>query len=139
VTKLRNRFPAEEWKIDRPIQKELKIMLCLSLAPGDYLTVGENVVLQLDRLTGERCKLVIDAPKEVPIVRGAVRERDGGERPGCVFDKPHWRKPQVPWDRSKAQALAAMRKLLGEMDGRDRNVRTLRRQLRHMFPEEEQD
>ena len=109
-------------------------MLCLSLTPGEYLTVGGNVVIQLDRMTGDRCKLMIEAPREVPVIRGEVLERNGGERPGCVFDAPRWRKPEIPWDRSKAQALAAMRKLLSQMDGRDGDVQALRRQLNHMFP-----
>jgi len=110
-------------------------MLCLSLSPGEYLTVGENVVLQLDRLSGDRCKLLINAPREIPIVRGAALERHGGQRPESVIDKPRWHRSDVPpWDRSRAQALTAMRKLLSEMDGRDKNVRDLRRQLNHIFP-----
>ncbi len=110
-------------------------MLSLSLLPGEYLTIGDNVVVQVDRMVGDRCKLVINAPREIPIVRGAVLEREGGERPGCVFDGFRWRKPEISWDRSKAQALNAMRKLLAEMDGGDSNVQALRRQLNHMFPE----
>jgi len=111
-------------------------MLCLSLSPGEYLTVGENVVLQLEGMTAERCRLVIDAPREIPIVRGKALERRGGQRPAAVLEKPRWHKAQVPWDRSKAQALTAMRKLLDQMDGRDQAVRDLRRQLNHMFPPE---
>jgi len=113
-------------------------MLCLSLSPGDYLTVGDNVVLQLDRMSGDRCKLVIDAPREVPIVRGAALERHGGQRPSCIIDRPHWHRSEVPWDRSRAQALIAMRNLLNQMDGRDQNVRDLRRQLNHIFPPNEE-
>ncbi len=108
-------------------------MLCLSLRSGDYLTIGDDVVLQLERSSGDRCKLVIQAPKEVPVLRGEVLERTE-KRPDCVFDKPRYYKKELMWDRSKAQALAAMRKLLSEMDGRDANVRSLRRQLNHMFP-----
>ena len=109
-------------------------MLCLTLAAGEYLTIGSDVVVQLERMTGDRCKLAIQAPRELPILRGAVLEREGGERPECVFDAPRWYKPEIPWDRSKAQALAAMRPLLSQMDGRDSNVQTLRRQLNHIFP-----
>ena len=42
-------------------------MLCLNLNVGEYLTIGEDVVVQLDRITGDRCKLVVEAP------RGAMR------------------------------------------------------------------
>lgn len=110
-------------------------MLCLTLTPGEYLTIGEDVVVQLERMTGDRCKLVIQAPKGLSVLRGRVLERTGGQRPSCVFDAPRWHRQEIPWNRSKAQALSAMRKLLGEMDGEDCNVQTLRRQLNHMFPE----
>ena len=109
-------------------------MLCLSLAPGEYLTIGSDVVLQIDRICSDRCKLMIQAPREVAIVRGEVLERNGGERPSCVFDAPRWHRPEVLWDRSKSQALAAMRTLLSQMDGGDSNVQALRRQLDHIFP-----
>ena len=112
-------------------------MLCLTLAAGEYLTIGSDVVVQLERMTGDRCKLAIQAPRELPILRGAVLEREGGERPECVFDAPRWYKPEIPWDRSKAQALHAMRALLNKMDGRDDGVKALRRQPNHMFPETE--
>lgn len=111
-------------------------MLCLNLTPGEYMTIGGDIVVQLDRVSGDRCKLVVQAPREIPILRGEVLERGGGQRPDCVFDAPRWRKQEIFWDRSKAQALAAMRRLLDEMDGGDGNVQALRRQLNHMFPPE---
>ena len=82
-------------------------MLCLNLTSGEYLTIGENVVVQLDRVSGDSCKLMIQAPREIPIVRGEVRERNGKERPGCVFDGPRWHRNEISWNRSKAQALNA--------------------------------
>ena len=109
-------------------------MLCLALAQGEYLTIGSNVVVQLDRMAGDRCKLMIQAPREIHVIRGKVLEREGGERPDCVVDGPRWHRREIPWNRSKAQALAAMRTLLSEMDDRDGNVKALRRQLDHMFP-----
>lgn len=109
-------------------------MLCLQLQPGEYLTIGENVVLQYDCTSGERCKLVINAPREISVVRGAVLERNGEARPDCVFEKTRYVKRTVPWDRSKAQALSAMRKMLSQMNGNDSKVKALRRQLDHMFP-----
>ena len=109
-------------------------MLCLSLNQGEYMTIGGNVVVQLDRISGDRCKLVVEAPREIPVLRGEVLERTGGQRPGCVLDGPRWHRQEIPWNRSKDQALAAMRTLLSQMDGRDSNVRALRRQLAHMFP-----
>ena len=109
-------------------------MLCLNLTPGEYMTIGENVVVQLDRVSGDRCKLMVNAPREISILRGEVFERTGGERPACVFDGPRWHQKEILWNRSKAQALSAMRLLLEQMDGADENVRALRRQLNCMFP-----
>jgi len=109
-------------------------MLSLNLNQGEYVTIGENVVVQLDRISGDRCKLLIQAPKEISVLRGKVRERTGGQRPDCVFDTPRWHRREIVMDRSKAQALAAMRLLLSQMNGRDSDVQALRRQLNHIFP-----
>ncbi len=48
------------------VRKETN-MLSLTLLPGEYLTIGEDVVLQYDYTTGERCRLAINAPREVTI------------------------------------------------------------------------
>ena len=117
--------------------KELRKMLCLNLNQGEYMTIGESVVVQLDSISGDHCKLRIQAPREVPILRGEVLERTGGKRPDCVVDAPRWHRKEMVWDRSKAQTLAAMRALLSQMDGGDPSVQTLRRQLNHMFPQSE--
>ncbi len=109
-------------------------MLFLSLKPGEYLTIGEDVAVQYECTTGSRCRLVVQAPREIPVLRGTLLERDGGQRPEGLLEKPRWHKTTVPWDRSKTQALTAMRRLLSEMDSRDDDVKTLRRQLNHLFP-----
>ncbi len=111
-------------------------MLCLSLLPGEYLTIGDNIVLQYEHTMGERCKLAVNAPREVTILRGEVRERSGEERPACVSEKKRWCRRELPWNRSKAQTLSAMRRLLSRMDGKDEDVKTLRRQINHIFPPE---
>ena len=49
-------------------------MLCITMKRGEYFTVGDAVI-HLDQSSGERVHLSIDAPKEVPVVRGAVLER----------------------------------------------------------------
>ena len=63
-------------------------MLKLSLAPGEYLTIGGNVVVQVYRAENGRTYLAIDAPREVPIVRGAVREREGAQPPAKLAQVP---------------------------------------------------
>ena len=56
-------------------------MLCLAFAPGEYMMIGDSVVVQMEKITGDRCRLAVHAPKDVPIVRGTVLERTGGQRP----------------------------------------------------------
>ncbi|MBD5160709.1 MAG: carbon storage regulator [Oscillibacter sp.] len=63
-------------------------MLKLSLTPGEYLTIGDNVVIQLRRCEGGRSYLSIDAPREIPILRGTVLEREGGTRPEGLAPAP---------------------------------------------------
>ncbi len=63
-------------------------MLKISLTPGEYLTIGDNVVVQLCRSEGGRAYLAVEAPREIPIVRGAVLEREGGQKPACLPDGP---------------------------------------------------
>ena len=111
-------------------------MLSLQLRQGDYLTIGENVVIQLNDVSGDRCKLVIQAPREIPVLRGELLERGGGERPACVFEAPRRRGQGLAWNRNKSQALIAMRRVLREMDSRDENVMALRRQMDCIFPPE---
>ena len=111
-------------------------MLSLQLKTGDYMTIGGNVVVQLDRISGDRCKLMIQAPRDTAVLRGEVWERTGGERPDCVFDGPRRHRQELLWNRNKSRTLAAMRRLLGEMDGEDEAVKTLRRQLDFIFPPE---
>ena len=60
-------------------------MLSLALMAGEYLTIGDKVVVQIERVAGDRCQLAIHAPREITILRGEVLEREGGQRPACVF------------------------------------------------------
>lgn len=112
-------------------------MLKLQLKTGEYVTIGSDVVVQMESVSGDRCKLMIQAPREVPILRGELLERAGGERPDCVFEtsRPH-RCRGLAWNRNKSQALIAMRRQLREMDDEDEGVKALRRQLDFIFPPE---
>lgn len=72
-------------------------MLKLSLTPGEYLTIGDDIVVQLYRSTDGRSYLAIDAPREVPVVRGSVLEREGGQRPAHLLDvQPKGQRSEFP-------------------------------------------
>ena len=111
-------------------------MLTLRLKTGDYITIGDEVVVQLNHVSGDRCRLMVQAPRDMTVLRGEVLERTGGQRPECVLDAPRRHRQEVFWSREKSRVLASMRTLLGQMDGADKNVRTLRRQLDDLFPPE---
>ena len=102
------------------------------------MTIGDNVIIQLNDVSGSRCKLMVEAPREVPVVRGEVLERAGAERPECVMKTAPLSRsgPGLTWNRNKSQALIAMRRLLSQMDGGDDRVKDLRRQLDFLFPSE---
>lgn len=50
-------------------------MLCITMRKGDYFKIGGDITIRFDHLNSERVHLSIDAPREVPIVRGKVLER----------------------------------------------------------------
>ena len=55
-------------------------MLCITMRKGDYFKIGDDITVRFDHLTNARVHLSIDAPKEVPILRGKVLERlDGAD------------------------------------------------------------
>ena len=113
-------------------------MLFLQLKTGEYMTIGDNVIVQLNDVSGSRCRLMVQAPREVPVMRGELLERAGAERPECVMEtaRSRWSGSGLSWNRNKTQALIAMRRLLSQMDGGDNQVKDLRRQLDFLFPPE---
>ena len=60
-------------------------MLVLSRKIGERIHIGDNIVIELRRIAGNRVSLAIDAPLDVAIVRGELlaayleieRENDG--------------------------------------------------------------
>ena len=114
-------------------RKEFAI-LPLQLKDGEYLTIGEDIVIQV--FTNSAIRVSVKVPKNMPILRGEVLERTGGERPECVLDAPRRHRQEVVWNRGKTQALNTIRLLLGQMDGADPDVKALRRQLEFIFPPE---
>jgi carbon storage regulator len=47
-------------------------MLVLSRKVGERIHVGENVVLEIRRIAGNRVTLALDAPRDVRILRGEL-------------------------------------------------------------------
>lgn len=109
-------------------------MLCITMKRGEYFTVGSDTVIQFDQLSGERVHLTIHAPREVPILRGEVLERNGGERPSCIYDTRPKGVKQLPWNHAKKQALAELRQMLNQQ-GDSPEARAMREKLDCIFPQ----
>ena len=56
-------------------------MLCLMMKEGEYLTIGEDIVVQVFPDSKSRVRLAIKAPRDVTILRGDLLERSGAKRP----------------------------------------------------------
>ena len=57
-------------------------MLALTVREGDYVTIGEDVVVQVLK-TGEVFRIAIEAPRDMDIRRAKVQEAMG-EVPECI-------------------------------------------------------
>ncbi len=76
-------------------------MLVLSRKEGEQLVIGDNIVLTINRISGNRVAIGIEAPREVRIVRGELERHEvsaGGSAPAAmsmddtavaVASKPH--------------------------------------------------
>ncbi len=53
-------------------------MLVLSRKEGEQLLIGDNVVLTITRISGNRVAIGIEAPRDVRIVRGELDRKEVG-------------------------------------------------------------
>lgn len=60
-------------------------MLFLQLKSGEYLTIGEDIAVQVFQETGDRIRVAVSAPRDLTILRGEVRERNGVQRPNGLL------------------------------------------------------
>lgn len=56
-------------------------MLFLQLKSGEYLTIGEDIAIQVFKETGDRIRVAVKAPRNMTVLRGEVLERVGEDRP----------------------------------------------------------
>lgn len=67
-------------------------MLVLSRKVGEKLIIGDNIVLTVNRISGNRVAIGIEAPRDVRIVRGELQRTQvaapGGVTPNtaCIGD-----------------------------------------------------
>ena len=62
-------------------------MLSLQLKSGEYLTIGDDIVVQVFE-QGGAIRVAVKAPRELSILRGEIRERDGQRPDGLLRQRP---------------------------------------------------
>ena len=72
-------------------------MLSIGMKPGDYVTVGDHIVVQYTGTEGKLGTVLFEAPREVSIVRGQVREREGIAPPTCLRKGPFKHPGSIKW------------------------------------------
>ena len=60
-------------------------MLFLQLKDKEYLTIGDDIVIQV--FTNAAIRVSVQAPRELTVLRGEVLERSGSQRPQAVLEK----------------------------------------------------
>lgn len=116
-------------------------MLKLTLNSGDYLSINDSIVVQLTRVAAGHANVAIHAPREIPVLRGAVLERLGGERPVCLDPPPkkkarYRRDRYFPWNDDREQAVREINSVIDQMaeDGASTQAAILRKQLERIIP-----
>ena len=72
-------------------------MLSLQLKDGEYITIGDDIVVQIFR-DGPVNRVSVQAPRELTILRGEVQERSGDRPEGLLS-----RCPKSPSQRRKSE------------------------------------
>ena len=116
-------------------------MLKLSLLPDEYVVIGDGVVIQVQRVSGGRADVGIQAPKEQAIVRGTVLEKNGGQRPACLAPPPkrkaHGHRDMIfRWNDDRERAVRSMMKTLDQLEDSpfSQEAKSLRAQLERIIP-----
>ncbi len=116
-------------------------MLRLTMTPDDYLIINDNIVLEIDRVAGGRAYISVYADRNIPVVRGEVFEKNGGERPGCL--KPPLRKKRryqrdqtFFWNDDRERAVRKMHKIMDHLEqaGSVKETQALRKLLDCIIP-----
>jgi carbon storage regulator len=83
-------------------------MLVLSRKVGERIHVGDNVVLEIRRIAGNRVTLALDAPRNVRILRGELEVAAREFRPPTpeMPERPRAVAPQAAFlDHNPSQAV----------------------------------
>ena len=51
-------------------------MLAITRRPRETVLIGDDIVIQIIEIKGDKVRLAIDAPRDVKILRGELQDRD---------------------------------------------------------------
>ena len=83
-------------------------MLSLRLKSGEYLTIGDNIAVQVFRQRGDNIEVAIKAPREISVLRGQLLER-AEERPEGLRQPDYKRAAEREHNAENLRKLAARR------------------------------
>lgn len=117
-------------------------MLSLSLLPDEYLSINNGqIIVHLIRVAGGRAHLRVEADRSVPIVRGALLERQGAPRPDCLTPPPrrkpgHRRDRLYLWNDDRERAVRVIKQSIERLEqkGDKTEADLLRTQLNRLIP-----
>lgn len=69
-------------------------MLSLRLKSGEYLTIGEDITVQVFQDRGNSIEVAIDAPRELPVLRGKLFEQTE-KRPEMLHNEDYKRASEL--------------------------------------------
>lgn len=80
-------------------------MLSLRLKSGEYISIGHDIAVQIFKQAGDSFQVAVKAPREVPILRGEVLERNDA-RPEGLRENRSKTPSEMKADAKRLQALA---------------------------------
>ena len=97
--------------VEKQYAKNMEVaMLKISLKPGQYINIGDDIRVVFAGGTGNNIRLLIDAPREVPIARNTAernpeRRKDTYYREAPISDEAQQEIKRILWkERAKNSA-----------------------------------
>jgi carbon storage regulator len=81
---------------------EDELMLVLSRKAGQKIVIGDGITVVVNRISGNRVSVGVEAPPEMHIVRGELQGREGVERPNSPSPVTDFHSAQPPIVESRS-------------------------------------
>lgn len=74
---LSHRIRSRRLQIDNTEENQV---LAITRRPRETVLIGDDIVIQIIEVRGEKVRLAIEAPRDVKILRGEVKDRDAEQQ-----------------------------------------------------------